>query len=101
MIKNILMNSLSYEDFLNNLESIIKNSMKSDEFFLASFNALKIVKELNLKKIHIEKNKKVKFIIYKNNEVMLYTGSNETLKVLEKKFNISFKELKRKTALGA
>jgi hypothetical protein len=97
MIDKILMNSLSYEDFMLQLKKIVDNKKETDRLFLASFNANKIIKEVKRQKAYIEKNIKVKFVIYNNDEVGLYVGSKENLSILKRKFNFRFKELKKNT----
>ena len=97
MIDKILMSSLSYEDFMLQLEKIVDNKKESDKLFLASFNANKIIKEVKRQKSYIEKNVKIKFVIYNNNEVRLYVGSRENLDILKSKFNFRFKELNNNT----
>ena len=82
--KNYLNQSKNLLDFKNHLNSLVKRKNDSHEFFLESFNALKLLRK-------IEGKTKCKFVVYCNDEVDVYYS--EDIKDLSKKFGWSHKSL--------
>ena len=91
IIENVLFNSKSLEEFTSQLNTIIYSCEDSIEMFCASLNAKKILSEI--KKISINNNKTIQFVIYSNDEVSLYTGTKSDIEFFKKKLNWKFKEL--------